>query len=57
MSAPKKFQWVDGPSKPRAPPIPKEKWEEHKAEIIDLYQRTSLEFMMIRMQLKGFNAK
>lgn len=56
MSAPNEFKWVNS-SKPRAKAIPPKVWEAHRAEIIDLYVRTSLENMMAVMRQRGFHAK
>lgn len=45
------LQWK-GPPVPRAKPIPQEKWEEHKEELCELYQRMTLEDLMAMMKVR-----
>lgn len=49
-----KFQFA-GPPTPRAKPIPREKWEEHKEKLGSLYQEMKLDDLMVTMKDKyGF---
>ncbi len=51
---PYQLRWVDHVA-PRAKPIAQEKWEEHKAELCQLYQSMTLDSLMKTMRAKyGF---
>lgn len=51
MSAPQQFRFK-GQAAPRAKPLPPEKWEEHKAELCDLYQKMKLDGLMAMMKVR-----
>ncbi|OCL09341.1 hypothetical protein AOQ84DRAFT_375923 [Glonium stellatum] len=56
MPAPQQFRWKDQAT-PRAKPLPSEKWEEHKEELRDLYQKKTLDNLINVMKDKhGFMA-
>jgi len=48
---PQQFKWK-GPPVPRAKPIPREQWEEHKKELTELYQRMTIDELMAAMKAK-----
>ena len=46
---PQQFKWK-GPPVPRAKPIPREQWEEHKQILKTLYDRMTVDELMIKMK-------
>jgi hypothetical protein len=46
------FRWKVEPVTPRAKPIPPGKWEEHKEELCNLYQKMTLGDLMTMMKVK-----
>lgn len=51
MSALQQFRFK-GQAAPRAKPLPPTKWEEHKAELCDLYQKMTLDDLMVMMKVR-----
>lgn len=41
-----------GPPVPRAKPVPREKWEEHREELTSLYERMTLDDLMAAMKVR-----